>query len=230
MIYSDKFAYILAKEGQRSGKYRHIFGEAKKQDKWFKDIKNPLTVGEGSYLCANSKFFAVSKSSGGGPVYIMKLDKPGRMQATMPVLSVQKGKVLDMDFHPFITNMIATVSEDCSVAVSQFPKEGLTKSVTTAEVIMKGHGKKVALTTFNPSANSILASGSFDRTVKVWNIESGSCINTFKSMKDNIYSLEWNRDGSLISCTSKDKKLYVFDPRISDEATSTEAFDGTKSR
>merc|ERR1712154_269371 len=178
---------------------------------------------------ANDKFIAVSKSAGGGPVYILRNDQPGRVNMNTPTLSVQKGKAWDHDFHPFISNMIATVSDDCSVAVTQFPAEGLTENITKADVLMQGHGKKVVLCQFNPSANSLLATASYDRTVKLWNIESGDNIMTFKEPGDNIYSLEWNHDGSQLAVTGKDKQLRLFDPRIPDEATSVQAFEGSKS-
>merc|ERR1719273_1193344 len=145
------------------------------------------------------------------------------------MLSVQKGKVWDHDFHPFISHMIATVSDDCSVAVTSFPAEGLTENITKADVSMKGHGKKVVLCQFNPCANAILASASYDKTVKLWNIETSQNIMTFKDSTDNIYSLEWNVDGSKLAITGKDKQLRLFDPRVPDEALSVAAFEGSKS-
>jgi len=65
--------------------------------------------------------------------------------------------------------------------------------------------------------------------VKLWNIESGDNIMTFKEPGDNIYSLEWNHDGSQLAVTGKDKQLRLFDPRIPDEAASVQAFEGSKS-
>lgn len=219
----------MAAQGQRSGKFRHVYGDVAKTDKCFTELKSPLTSGESRYVSANDKFIAVSKSAGGGPVYILRNDKPGRVAMNTPTLSVQKGKAWDHDFHPFISNMIATVSDDCSVAVTAFPEEGLTENITKATVMMNGHGKKVVLCQFNPSANSMLATASYDRTVKLWNIESGNNVMTFKEPGDNIYSLEWNHDGSQLAVTGKDKQLRLFDPRIPDEASSVQAFEGSKS-
>jgi len=65
--------------------------------------------------------------------------------------------------------------------------------------------------------------------VKLWNIESQDNIMTFKEPEDNIYSLEWNHDGSQLAVTGKDKQLRLFDPRIPDEAASVQAFEGSKS-
>merc|ERR1712176_1537473 len=134
-----------------------------------------------------------------------------------PYLSVQKGKVWDHSFHPFIPNMLATASDDCSVAVTSFPMNGLTETITNADVM---------LSEFNPTASSILASASFDRTVKLWNIETSQCVMTYTEPKDNIYSLEWNLDGSQVAMTGKDKMLRIFDPRKPDEAISVASVEG----
>merc|ERR1719391_1435073 len=129
-------AALAAAQGKRSGKFRHVFGEVAKTNMQFTELKAPLTSGESRYVSANDKFIAVSKSAGGGPVYILRNDKPGR-QSNAFTLSVQKGKAWDHDFHPFISNMIATVSDDCSVAVTAFPEDGLTQNITTPDVLMQ---------------------------------------------------------------------------------------------
>jgi len=175
------------------------------------------------------KFFAVAKTGGGGPVYVRRLDRPGRFAPNTPTISVHKGVVFDFDFHPFIDNIIATGSEDTHVCISKFPMGGPKKTITEPEVRLQGHGKKVALVEFNPSANSILATGSFDKTIRVWNIETGSTVCTYDGLGDNIHSMSWNSDGSLIGTTAKDKKLQVFDPRQPSAAQVVESFDGAKS-
>eukprot|EP01083_Nonionella_stella_P310894 1106518_1 len=52
---------------------------------------------------------------------------------------------------------------------------------------------------------------------------------TYSELKDNIYSMAWNYDGSQLAITGKDKKLRIFDPRQSDEAAIVESFQGLKS-
>lgn len=214
--------------GQRSGKYRHLFGEPAKPEACYSEIKNPSCSGESTYVKANSKYFAVAKAGGGGPVYIRRLDCPGRFLPTTPTISVHKGTALDFDFHPFVDNMIATCSEDTHVCVTKFPAEGLKQSIQDPDVRLQGHGKKVALVEFNPSASSILASGAFDHSIRVWNIESGKNICTYEALDDNIYSMGWNYDGSLLGATAKDKKLQIFDPRQSKPTHVVESFDGAK--
>jgi coronin-1B/1C/6 len=94
---------------------------------------------------------------------------------------------------------------------------------------MEGHSKKVVLCAWNPTANNILASASFDRTVKVWNIETAAMTSNFSDFGETIFSLEWNGNGSLLATTSKDMVLRIWDPRNPDPVQSIEnVFEGKK--
>jgi len=214
---------------KRTGKYRHIYGDPYRPEKQFLEIKNPLTSGEGTYVKANTKFWAVGKAGGGGPVYVHPHDRPGRLPANVPMISVHKGKCWDFDFHPFVQNMLATGSEDCRAMVTSFPMEGLTETITEPQVVLEGHQKKVTLVKFHPSAMNILGTAAFDRTVKVWNIETAECVSTLEDFKDTVYSIAWAKNGETMAATSKDKHLRVFDPRNLETAMQTESFDGGKS-
>eukprot|EP00484_Ammonia_sp_Unknown_P019886 CAMPEP_0197026456 /NCGR_PEP_ID=MMETSP1384-20130603/6533_1 /TAXON_ID=29189 /ORGANISM="Ammonia sp." /LENGTH=460 /DNA_ID=CAMNT_0042455121 /DNA_START=158 /DNA_END=1540 /DNA_ORIENTATION=+ len=213
-----------------TSKFRHIWGDCAKQKDSYSDIKNALTSGESQYVKANARFLAYGKTAGGAPIYVRLLSNPGRTAASPNYVATHKGKLTDFDFHPFIDNMIATAGDDCKVNINKFPKEGLTEKVTKAENEIKGHRKKISLILFNPSANSIIASASYDRTVKIFNIENAATVATFDQCQDNIYSMAWNRDGSMLAVTGKDKCLRVYDPRKADDAiTINEAFGGIKS-
>jgi len=125
--------------------------------------------------------------------------------------------------------MIGTASEDCHAAITQFPENGLTDSVTQPTVVLEGHQKKVTFIKFNPVANNIVATGAFDRTVKVWNIETGTCVSTFDQCQDTVMTMDWNNDGSRIACAGKDAAIRIYDPRNIDTAQSIpDAFDGAK--
>jgi len=213
-----------------SSKFRHIYGDAAKGKDQYSDIKNALTSGESQYVKANAKFFAYGKASGGAPLYIRKLTEVGRTKANTKSISTHKGRLTDFDFHPFVETLVATAADDCKVNINKFPKEGITEQIQKAEIEIKGHKKKLCLVKFNPAANNIIASASYDRTVKVFNIENAACLNTFDQFKDNIYSMAWNRNGSQLAVTSKDKCLRIYDPRKPDEAQGVVgAFGGIKS-
>jgi len=209
-------------------KFRHVFGEEPKSDGQYMDVKNPYTSGEGSYAAANGKYWAVSKAGGGGPVYVHPHSKPGRQ--TYKTVNVHKGKALDFQFHPFVENILGVASEDCSLSITQF-KDDMPEDVTEATVIMKGHLKKCQLMRFAPSANNILCSASWDKTLKLWDVTSGECVQTYERCEKAAFSLSWKQDSSLLAMTAKDKSLRVLDPRdVTKEAMFIEeAMEGSKS-
>lgn len=212
-----------------SSKFRHVYGDVPKSEKHFLDLDKPYTSGEGAYCDANSKYIGVSKAGGGGPVYILDQTDPGR-QTKLKTVNVHKGKALDFQFHPFISSLIGICSDDCMASVSMIPDGGLKEHVKKAEVELKGHMKRVHLLKWHPTANSILCTGSWDRTVKLWNAETAQCIQTYEQFKDQAYSMDWNLDGSMLGVTSKDRMARLFDPRMADKAATTfECMGGKKS-
>lgn len=211
----------------RASKYRHVHGDAYRKDKCYNGC-NVFAGGEGNNVAGNEDFLAYATSGGGGPIVVLKRDKEGvRVGANPHAINVHKANALDWEFNPFISNVIASGGDDCSVAVTQFPTEGLTANIDSAAASLSGHQKKVTNVKWNHSANNILASGSHDGTVRIWDVErQAECLNTV--LPDYCLSLEWNYDGSRLATTSRDKKMYLFDPRSQSNMTSVQIMDGTK--
>lgn len=214
---------------KKATKFKNVYADPSKPDLSFLDVRNIYTSGEGTYVGASATFAGVTLSGGGGPVLILKLDSPGRVKMGAPLVNVNKGKVLDLKFNPFMDNMIATAGEDARVCLSIIPPDGPTENITTAAQILEGHAKKVSLIEWNPVSNNIISSASYDRTVKTWDCGSGQPIFSYDELGDNAYSLGWNYTGTQLAVTGKDKKLRILDPRQPDAAQVTESFDGLKS-
>ena len=47
--------------------------------------------------------------------------------------------------------------------------------------------------------HGLLASGSKDNTVKVWNVTTGECLKTLGGHTDDVYSVSFNKEGLLAS-------------------------------
>jgi hypothetical protein len=84
--------------------------------------------------------------------------------------------------------------------------------LTTELQKFTGHSKKVGLLNFSPTVAEVIATGGFDNTVNVWNICNGTSYSKV-SLNDNLYSLDWNHNGSLLGVTTKGKVVNVIDPR-----------------
>lgn len=206
----------------RASKFRHVLGQPNKKTDSYTEVKG-ISSGEGNYIKGNEKYFCVGTNGGGGPVLVHEIEKLERFPVNHPVVNVHKGSVLDFDFNPFIPTLLATVSEDCTAKISVLPEDGLTENINEAAVTLAGHDKKVALAHFHPTANNVLATSSYDSTIKVWDIEQQAemCMNT--DHNELIQSFEWNSSGSMMATTCKDKMVRMFDPR---QKGSTVAFDG----
>ena len=62
---------------------------------------------------------------------------------------------------------------------------------------------------FHPTKN-ILASCSHDRTIKLWNTDTGAELSTLRC-DSCVNSVSWSPDGAKIAAGSDDKKVRIFD-------------------
>ncbi|UJR15367.1 hypothetical protein I4U23_002315 [Adineta vaga] len=65
--------------------------------------------------------------------------------------------------------------------------------------------------TMNPNATLLLASASFDSTVRLWDVERGICQSTLVKHSEPVYSVSFSPDGRLLATGSFDKAIYIWD-------------------
>lgn len=213
----------------RQSKYRHVFANPAAHDKKWEGLRLSTSQGDGQYIKANTKFFAVALAGGGGPVGIFDLDQPQRFSAPPPVLFGHKSNVLDFDFHPFNEHLIATGSEDTSIKLWRIPEDGLKENCGESITDLHGHGKKVTILRFHPTANNILGSLSADHTVKIWDVEAGQDLFTSPAHPELIQDLVWDSLGKLYATSCKDKTARLYDAREGTPALEIpQAHDGAK--
>jgi len=150
------------------------------------------------------------------------------MGAQVPVFNVHKAKVLDMDFNPFYDDLLGLASEDGTATMVRIPDE-MKENVREPLVRLEGHQKRVGAIRFNPAAANIVATGSYDPSVKIWDVAAQAQVCSYEAFDDFIQSMAWNSSGSLLSVTAKDKKFRIFDPRATETAIEMEGFGGAKS-
>lgn len=64
--------------------------------------------------------------------------------------------------------------------------------------------------TNNPNAPLILASASFDSTVRLWDVEQGTCIHTLTKHQEPVYSVAFSPDGKFLASGSFDKCVHIW--------------------
>jgi COMPASS component SWD3 len=75
---------------------------------------------------------------------------------------------------------------------------------------LHGHTNYVFCVNFNPQSN-IIVSGSFDETVRVWDVKSGKCLKVLPAHSDPVTAVDFNRDGTLIVSSSYDGLCRIWD-------------------
>jgi len=96
-----------------------------------------------------------------------------------------------------------------------------------AAAVLEGHGKKVAFSIWNPVVNGIIASAAFDMTTKIWDLEEQAEAFSIET-GDQVWNMKWNWTGSLLACTTKDKKMKIVDPRSRTVAAEWQIHEGAK--
>ncbi|RXN10364.1 coronin-B-like isoform X2 [Labeo rohita] len=199
----------------RQSKFRHVFGQAVKNDQCYDDIRVSRVTWDSAFCAVNPKFVAIIvEASGGGAFLVLPLQKTGRIDKAYPTVCGHTGPVLDIDWCPHNDHVIASGSEDCTVMVWQIPENGLTTALSEPVVVLEGHSKRVGIVTWHPTARNVLLSAGCDNLIIIWNVGTGEALINLEDMHpDVIFSVCWSRNGSLICTACKDKKVRVIDPR-----------------
>nr|XP_046231698.1 uncharacterized protein LOC124051939 isoform X1 [Scatophagus argus] len=199
----------------RQSKFRHVFGQAVRNDQCYDDIRVSRVTWDSSFCAVNPKFVAIIiDASGGGAFLVLPLQKTGRIDKVYPTVCGHTGPVLDIDWCPHNDLVIASGSEDCTVMVWQIPENGLETPLSEPVVVLEGHSKRVGIVSWHPTARNVLLSAGCDNQIIIWNVGTGEAMINLEDMHpDVIFSVSWSRNGSLLCTACKDKKVRVIDPR-----------------
>ena len=77
---------------------------------------------------------------------------------------------------------------------------------------LAGHTGSVDSVTFSPDG-SVLASGSYDKSIKLWDVATGEEIRTLTGHMYAIYSVTFSPDGRTLASASYDKTIKLWNVR-----------------
>ncbi|XP_019643953.1 PREDICTED: F-box-like/WD repeat-containing protein TBL1XR1 isoform X1 [Branchiostoma belcheri] len=107
--------------------------------------------------------------------------------------------------------LLASCSDDMTLKIWSMKQDSCvhdlqahTKEIYTIKWSPTGPG------TNNPNAQLMLASASFDSTVRLWDVERGVCIHTLTKHQEPVYSVAFSPDGKYLASGSFDKCVHIW--------------------
>jgi len=76
--------------------------------------------------------------------------------------------------------------------------------------LMTGHQQPVNYVAYSPDGR-LIASASFDNSVRLWNGLTGKFVATFRGHVQDVYQVCWSGDSRLLCSSSKDSTMKVWD-------------------
>ena len=87
---------------------------------------------------------------------------------------------------------------------------------------IEAHEAEVNCLSFNPFNQHILATGSADKTVALWDVRNmGRALHVFENHKEEIFQVSWSpKHETILASSGADRRLMIWDlSRIGDEQT-----------
>ncbi|KAF2202631.1 WD40 repeat-like protein [Delitschia confertaspora ATCC 74209] len=133
--------------------------------------------------------------------------------------------VNDVQYHPIHSFWIGTVSDDLTWQLIDTRQESHKRALYRKEA----HSDAVNCLAFHPKFETLLATGSADKTIGLWDLRNFSKkIHTFQNHQDSVVKLQWHpHDDAILASSSYDRRVCMWDSsKIGDEQTPEEAEDG----
>lgn len=201
----------------RASKFRHVYGQPFKKELCYENLKPTLSAFDSNIIQSNGKYLSLN-SNGIGSFTVIPINEVGKAPDKVPMFRGHNGgNVLDTAFDPFNENRIISSGEDGKILIWEIPNDYTYYNVDPENIndvkpidSLTGHSRKVGHLQFNPVAKDVIASSSFDYTIKIWNLNDKTCKLTLKH-NDLISSFCFNYNGTKIASVSRDKKIRIWD-------------------
>ena len=133
--------------------------------------------------------------------------------------------VEDVQFHLHHAELFGSVGDDCKLMIWDL-REG---RYDKAKHVVDAHTKEINCVAFNPFSEYILATGSADKTVALWDMRNlKTKLHSLESHSEEVYSVQWSpHNETILASASSDRRLNIWDlSKIGEEQSPDDAEDG----
>jgi len=133
--------------------------------------------------------------------------------------------VEDVAWHLLHESLFGSVADDHKLCIWDIRAAATNKPSHTVEA----HTAEVNCLSFNPYSEFILATGSADKTVALWDLRNLKLkLHSFESHKDEIFQVQWSpHNETILASSGTDRRLHVWDlAKIGEEQNAEDAEDG----
>lgn len=141
------------------------------------------------------------------------------------IYSGHTGVVEDVAWHLHHENIFGSVADDKKLMIWDTREKNHVKPTHKIEA----HVQEVNCLSFNPYSEFILATGSADKTVALWDMRNLRLkLHAFESHKDEIFQVQWSpHNETVLASSGTDRRVHVWDlSKIGEEQTPEDAEDG----
>jgi histone-binding protein RBBP4 len=130
-----------------------------------------------------------------------------------------------VQYHPIHKSLIGTVSDDLTLQILDTRQEDTTRSAIQGT----GHTDAINAIAFAPASDHILATGSADKTIGIWDLRNlNSTIHILEGHNDQVTSLAWHPfEEAILGSGSYDRRVIFWDlSRVGEEQLPDDIEDG----
>ena len=190
-------------------KFKNALGFEKKEK--FTNCLVSTVSTEGRLIAVNMNFLAMSWNNL-GEIVVVDSSNQISVSPVQPRIKGHRAASLDLEFSPFVSDLLAASFDDGAVLLYKIPEGGIKENITQEVQIYNKHTKKVPFVTFNPIASDVVCSAAFNGEIHVWNSIQGESVCEVNA-EDVPTWVSWSPNGVLIGASTKNKFMHVFDPR-----------------
>uniref|UniRef100_A0A0A9Y0H5 Coronin n=1 Tax=Lygus hesperus TaxID=30085 RepID=A0A0A9Y0H5_LYGHE len=198
----------------RVSKYRHLKGTPAHKSLHIENVRNVSRQisGECDGFHCNSDRVAVPLGGPGGKLAIFELSKPGKLPDGVTPTLVNANTIMDFAWDPFNNRHVAVGCDDGTVKLWMVPEGGLSEATNTPEAVLQTHMEKIYCLKFHPLASDILATTSYDMTIRIWDLSTLEQAATLNA-EDQVVALAWSGCGNFIAAATRGSSIAIYEPR-----------------